>query len=215
MRSALAVFGIGLLFHSTGALANYIDNEGREWLTPDVTVGTSWTNIASTCSAATGKCTGVFTPGDGQPAIDLTGYTWATRDDVRDLYYEAAALSPGSLDSYNAAFSGPATALAFFSNFGYTFSTDNLGVMAAFTRTLDYSPEQGIFAYLGTVFGPNPLNPSGRDSFFGFAAWPINVPDITYAAYVYREVPEPGTLALAALGIVFVWLKRRRDRMPG
>ena len=74
----------------------YIDSSGREWLDVNATRYRSWDDTAAVCSATTGDFAGVLASNGSSSDIDLTGYTWASRDDVRDLFYEVAGLPAGS-----------------------------------------------------------------------------------------------------------------------
>jgi len=214
MRLMLAL-GFTIALAGSPAYANFIDSGGRDWLTPDDTRSATWNDYASVCNTSTGACSGTLLLRDGVRSVDLTGYTWATRDEVRDLFYDAAGLPAGSLDSYAADFpTSPQYATQFFNNYGFTFSGGSTGFMPGLSRTLDPS---GL-GYLGFVSGDNPLSDVNNAPFSTFQFLPVDLDldVVTFAAYVYRlpptSVPEPSTLVLFAglLGLVIYRTMRRQ-----
>src|ERR1044072_8115743 len=101
------IVGIALWFCSFAASAGpiYSDASGREWLDLNDTRNRSWLDTSAVCNALTGACSGTLaTTTPFSSDVDLTGYRWATRDEVRQLWYEIAGLPAGSLNSYSARF---------------------------------------------------------------------------------------------------------------
>lgn len=216
MRRLMIVVGVALLLHSGHALAGFIDSSGRDWLAPNWTRDLRWTDIASVCSVATGECNGALSLRDGR-TYDLSGYSWATRDEVRQLFYEASGLPAGVLDDYYEHLPGsPEYASRFFAEYGYTYSQIDWAVMPGFTRTVEFG-QTGFSAYMGFVFGDN-IARDGRDALYStfiFNLQSITTPDVTYAAYVYKPalaVTEPGTLGLFAAGALAIFASSRYRR---
>ena len=148
--------------------------------------------------------------------LDLTGYHWATRNEVRELFYEIGGLPSGTLDDYVATFG----------------SANGFGARAfdIFEPTIQFSVGPGVINILNGVtrdrfFNSNLMqwsaysglivNPSfGSDAFTLNGGLPTRIREVSMGAYLYREVqvPEPGTLALfgGALAALFALRGRRR-----
>ena len=54
--------------------------DGTDWLQPVDFDRLSWNDASSVCDTTTGACTGVL------GSTDVTGYTWASVDDVNTLF---------------------------------------------------------------------------------------------------------------------------------
>ncbi|MCP3883062.1 MAG: hypothetical protein GY701_32385 [Sulfitobacter sp.] len=65
---------------STAALAQPVIKDGKEWLQPADFVNLSWDDVAVVCDPGTGACSGTL------GTTDVTGYTWASVDDVKGLF---------------------------------------------------------------------------------------------------------------------------------
>lgn len=236
MKIGTTLLGITLLIGSSVASSfpTYIDATGREWLDPNVTRAQKWFDVAAVCSVADGSCNGqlqysYFNGGTADPAgLDLTGYVWATRDEVRDLFYELGGLPSGSLDDYSASFDrADGYGANVFSKVDSTLATPFESILNGFTRTVDYDSSAGLVAYLGTIFGPglDPyFNMIGIDSFNLTTAPSLQsgtgvfaYGDMSLGAFLYKPsalpVPLPGPLALAVVGGLALamrgWRKRR------
>jgi hypothetical protein len=59
---------------------NYDDGNGKEWLQINRFLNTSWNQIAAKCPTNGTPCTGTIA------GVDVTGWTWASQDDVRTLF---------------------------------------------------------------------------------------------------------------------------------
>lgn len=84
---------ISILLCTTEAnAAAYVDTSGIEWRQLTETRGFSWNEIATVCPAGGGECTGML------DTVDFTGWTWATIDQVGDLFYrETGGYHPGGV----------------------------------------------------------------------------------------------------------------------
>jgi hypothetical protein len=201
---------LGLIGSAAIAGPIYIDSSGREWLDVNDTRFRSWDDTSAVCSAATGDCSGVLASNGSSSDIDLTGYTWATGDDVRELFYEVAGLPAGALDGYSAAF--PIGA-------GYGANAFNLleptiqfdwgpafeNILNGLTRGTYVGSDGLVHGISGIIDSP----PFGSDHFTVDGGLATNIREISQGVFLYKAVPEPGTLALFALGLLGVWVSAR------
>ncbi len=84
---AFAACGAGTRSASAATIA-YTDLAGREWRQVTETDGLSWNELNSVC--ASGPCTADFL------TYDLKGWTWASQNDVRDLFNEFIFAATGN-----------------------------------------------------------------------------------------------------------------------
>ncbi len=218
MRWKLLFAGFALVGACQAAQAGYIDSEGKDWLALDPTMGASWSEIAAACDPISGVCDGVFS-GPYFAPFNVTGYTWATADEVRDLFIELGDLPAGTLDSYDVQYQTTGNAELAFDKFGYTESTLSFKVAAGVTRTTidKSSPISPMSAYIGFIFGPNLASPNpGSSEYFSLESWPTSFYDVSFGAFLYRTpayaVPEPSTPALMVAGLIAAVLCRRGRR---
>lgn len=85
MRSRLALF---VLFQAAPSWAQSVVRAGKEWLQPLDFVNLSWNNVAAVCPPPSGACSGFLN------GIDVTGYTWATVDDMNALFSSYGIVPP-------------------------------------------------------------------------------------------------------------------------
>ena len=202
-KVACSVVLLGLLADTSMATPIYTDSAGREWLDVNDSRFRSWDDTAAVCDALSGACSGTLSTHDlSSFDLDLTGYHWATRNEVRDLFYEIGALPLGSLDSYAASFDTAAGhgALAF-DIFDPTIQLPAgpgvVNILNGVTRDRFFDSDLMEWrGYSGIIANP----PSGSDSFALNGGLQTDIREISMGAYLYREVgaPEPGTLALFA-----------------
>jgi hypothetical protein len=74
----LAVMALGWVGSSSAGPIVIVD--GKDWLQPVDFLRLNWNDVSSKCNATTGACTGVL------GSSDVTGYTWASVDDVNALF---------------------------------------------------------------------------------------------------------------------------------
>jgi hypothetical protein len=207
---------LGLVGGAAFAGPIYIDSSGREWLDVNDTRYRSWDDTSAICSVTTGDCSGVLASNGSSSDIDLTGYTWASRDDVRELFYEVAGLPAGSLDSYSA--SSPIGAGYGANAFGVLEPTIQFDWGPAFENILNGLTRGTYVGSDGLVHGISGIidsPPFGSDHFTLDGGLATNIREISQGVYLYKAVPEPGTLALFALGLFGVLVTARtRFRRP-
>ncbi|MEJ0086190.1 MAG: PEP-CTERM sorting domain-containing protein [Pseudomonadota bacterium] len=209
---------IGLLVLLSGAIGNaaiampvYQDSVGREWLDLNDSRYRSWDEIAAVCSAASGECSGTLaSTGAFSGDLDVTGYRWASRNEVRDLFYEVAGLPSGSLDDFSATFSAAA---------GY-----GANVFGTFEPTIQFGIGPGIMnvmngvtrdLYAGIVFNASTGfdSSTSADTFTLTGQLPVDMREISMGVYLYKTaVPEPGTFALFAAGLLGLVIVGKRGR---
>lgn len=195
------ILGIALVFWSLAASAGpiYSDSSGREWLDLNDTRNRSWLDTAAVCNPLTGGCSGVLaTTTPFSTDIDLTGYRWATRNEVRQLWYEIAGLPASALDSYSASFpSASGFGENVFDLFEPTISFGFDNVLNGLTRELFFDPALGLRARTGVIYDSG----FGPDTFSLNDGFAVAGREISMGVYLYREVPEPEMLALFGIGL--------------
>lgn len=201
---------LGLVGSAAIAGPIYIDASGREWLDVNDTRYRSWNDTAAVCNSTTGDCSGVLASNGFSSDIDLTGYTWASVNDVRDLFYEVAGLPSGALDSYSATFPiGAGYGANAFSVFEPTIQFDwgpaFENILNGLTRGTYVGADGLVHGISGIIDSP----PFGSDSFTINGGLATDIREISQGVYLYKAVPEPGTLALFALGLLGVWVSAR------
>jgi hypothetical protein len=197
-----------LLFAVAGNVANampvYQDASGREWLDLNDSRYRSWNDAAQVCDTISGDCAGILASTDPfAGAVDLTGYRWASRYEVRDLFYEVAGLPTTSLDDFSATFS---------SAYGY-----GANVFGPFDPTIQFPAGPGVINILNGItrdlYGGLVFNSTvGDDTFTLNGQPPVNMREISMGVYLYKAVPEPGTFALFAAGLLGLLVAGKRGR---
>ena len=195
---------------SASAIPIFTDSSGREWLDINDTRGRTWTDVATVCDSSTGYCNGILAerPGSFAYDYDLTGFRWASADEVTSMLYDASGLPLGSLaDGTETA--APQFGYNVFNSFIPTLSINMPGgpfeVINGLTR--DLVMDNGSLKGVGWV-----ATATATTSYFNQTTWPTDLPEISMGAFVYRQVPEPGTVALFAGGLLALYAVRRYRR---
>ena len=186
------------------AMADPVVVDDREWFQPADVTGFSWNEFNAICSPV---CSGM--PGGTGP--DISGYTWASVDDVNALFHyfigTAADFGPHSHLEVNSTW-----APIFINDFvPFSFFGGSLDVVTGWVRTLR-DPD---FAYIPVLSNFIPVDGEDRARTDPFIS--VSNSSATRGAWLYRpvsvSVPEPGTLALLSLGLFGMGLTRRRKKV--
>ncbi len=126
----IRAFAVIFTLFSTAALSQPVVRDGKEWLQPADFVNLSWDDVAAVCDSGTGACSGTL------GTTDVTGYTWASVDEVSGLFnaYGVTPPIPGFGSVYLA---GSAWAPAFLVDFEPTFADGVGGSVWGWARTAD------------------------------------------------------------------------------
>jgi hypothetical protein len=184
----------------------------KEWYQPADLLGYSWNDFNAICGG--GACNGLLS-GAGP---NLTGWTWASIDEVGELF-AATSPHPGGIATYEVF--GTQTYANFITDTGFVRTTDDtlaisfgLTGIAGFTSTLLPGGETAYIglAQMGLGF---PQGPPFASRFSTETIYPINAntesePYIGGWLYRAAEVPVPATLWLIALGVVALRWSRFR-----
>jgi hypothetical protein len=216
-KAAVSAALLGVGANLALAVPIYIDASGREWLDVNFTRYRSWNDAAAVCDVSSGGCSGILaTHISASDDIDITGYQWATRDEVRDLFYEVAGLAPGVLDGYSAAFPlgdgfGANAFAAFEPTIQLPVGPGLENIYNGVTRDTYLGSDMLVHGISGIIDSP----PFGSDQFSLTGGLPIDAREISMGVFLYKAVPEPATLALFAAGLLGLWAAGARRREPG
>lgn len=224
---SISRFGFGLLasLFAGHALATPITSTvgagGKVWAQPNLFVGLSWIEIDEACPAGALSCT----PGSTLNGFTMTGWTWASVEDVGELFAATTPHPGGRLESFSE--QNSAWAPAFFDVVGFeptpSFGDTLIRIMRGYTSTLfdpNLLPAEDRVAFTGFVRDCNDdCPPSGEDLVSTRFGAVVTGPDTISAppgAFFYRTtaavaVPEPTLSALLGMGLAGLWLARRRS----
>ena len=197
---------------TAGLITDTVTVDGKDWAQVDLFVGLSWSDIFNVCPG--GVCSGGTLNG-----LDMSGWTWASTEDLNNLfnYYSVNSSNPvpnllGPGPDYNLTESADPNSYAqlFFADGWRPSSHIFFGSSEAMGRTSD-SP--AYFAGIGLAPGfITPSNTSSMagtnfsDPFWNPGAW-FSRPDPAGA------IPTPATGTLVILGLTTLGFSLRKRNL--
>lgn len=206
---ALVALFLGGASASASTIA-YTDLSSRQWRQVTETVGLSWNELNSVC--ATGTCTADFGP------YDLTGWRWASQDEIRSLYNEFIFAATGT-KPLGTTFQAPGSSLwasSFVSSFSVTYiepGTNDEYVNGWASTAANVSDGFGpSIRDCQPASHPNCLDRADVGDAYDKS---LHFPGIA-GAWLYQPsaapVPEPATLLLFGSGMAAAGVRRYRRR---
>jgi len=206
---SLVVLASGWAGLASAAMMPPITVDGQEWLQPIDFLHHSWDEVSTVCDTSTGACTG-FLAGN-----DLTGWTWASVDDVNSLfnhYIGSAELGPGPDHAGGTNEPGNSWLTGMMADgFIPTYSLGTSSFIGTFFRTTNAAgvPYAGQMMYACYDLCPfQSANTDGtrpRDYIDFSTTWFTRDPA--------SDVPNPATLPLLGLGLAVLGYTHRKRKL--
>jgi hypothetical protein len=173
------------------AAAGYVDTQGREWLQVSAFKNKTWMQVQPLCPLdGVTPCSGILS------GVDITGYVWATKEQVQELFAEFA---PEMSDVETVG--GPAYVLS------------ALGFFGSFQPTWEYYTTFGGYNYIngwtssesdGVAWAPEAsAQYPVFDGYFNVAAMvDVNTPSAFRGVWLFKPPVVPCTSDLDASSVV-------------
>ncbi len=178
MKHALVILMLYALTFANPGWAASVVVEGKEWLQPREFDHYTWNQVNAVCPV--GSCTGVL-PGS---SVDLTGFTWASVNEVNALfnhYIGTPVLGPGPAE-YNEADSSWAP--AFHNDFSLTWLDAGIRSVSGMTRDSLPGGEASLGELQLGFF-------SQKDGASTLRAWPKDDASYNYGQWFWRPAITP------------------------
>jgi len=88
MKRSISIVALLLAVQAATAWADPVIRGGKEWLQPADFTSLTWNEVAAVCPPPGGACSGFLN------GIDVTGYSWASVDDVNALFNSYGIVPP-------------------------------------------------------------------------------------------------------------------------
>lgn len=190
--------------------ANAIIIGDKDWLQVTATTGYSWNSFDAVFDTSTGECdvTGCLVSNSSSSAINLTGYTWANNNDVNNLFISEFGLGLNSLTSSNSVRIGVDGAEDFIPHtFSPTFVHATVEEVYGLTRESNGDSTQADYMIVSSWVGSVDAN---QDIIYLNTGTSRSVENRIIGGWFYRTVPEPSLLALLSMGLIGMYVVRRR-----
>ncbi len=198
---------------STAALAQPVIKDGKEWLQPADFVNLSWDDVAVVCDPVTGLCDGTL------KTVDVTGYTWASVDEVSGLF-NSYGVSPPLSGADTVSQAGSSWAPSFLQHFPPTAVFPGLMSVRGWART---RPSGEAYVPFVTDSFPDASPDDARTSLTS----PVTFSRRDLGVWLYRSRPIAGpapvptvptyVLIFTVLGLLAIATRRlsRRNAREG
>ena len=226
-RTYVALLGFTLWALHAPCWAEYPDGNGREWRQVLATKGIAWADLAAACPLRdSAPCSGMVS------GVDLNGWTWASREQVKALFNTLLSDLPGATPGHKltdavGSLAGPRyywlAASLLTSAFEPTHrwpGNYGMGILiSGMTSTVDKSGHAvlGSFGYghdMVSLEGHFAVQPMPAALPYA-GAWLWRPSTAPREALVMGAIPEAGTTLMWALGLAGVGLAARRSGQPG